>query len=94
MSNTKKSKKNRTPNVPKMGVRLAPPGTTAAPAPTAPSAVRPRAAGSGLTLRAARPVAAAPAEFDYTYIKQDLRRIAVLAGSFIVILVGLSFFIR
>ena len=94
MSNTKKSKKNRTPNVPKMGVRLAPPGTTTAPAPTAPSAAARARAASGLTLRTARPAAAAPTEFDYTYIKQDLRRIAVLAGSFIVILVGLSFFIR
>ena len=93
MSNTKKSKKNRTPNVPKMGVRLAPPGTTAAPAPVRVSPARPRTA-SGLTLRTARPVAAAPAEFDYTYIRQDLRRIAILAGSFIVILIGLSFFIR
>ena len=93
MSNTKKSKKNRTPNVPKLGVRLAPPGTTGAPAPVKVSPARPRS-GSGLTLRTARPVAAAPAEFDYTYIKQDLRRIAVLAGGFIVVLIGLSFFIR
>jgi hypothetical protein len=93
MSNTKKSKKNRTPNVPKLGVRLASPGTTAAPAPVEVSAARPHAA-SGLTLRTARPIAAAPVEFDYTYIKQDLRRIAVLAGGFIVILIGLSFFIH
>ena len=93
MSNTKKSKKNRTPNVPKLGVRLAPPGTTGAPAPVQVSPARARA-GSGLALRTARPAAAAPAEFDYTYIKQDLRRIAVLAGGFIVVLIGLSFFIR
>lgn len=32
--------------------------------------------------------------FDYTYIKRDLTRIGVLAGSFITILVVLSFFIR
>ena len=31
---------------------------------------------------------------DYTYIKQDLRRIAVLAVSFIVVLVALSFVIH
>ncbi|MEP7357152.1 MAG: hypothetical protein ABI847_07920 [Anaerolineales bacterium] len=91
MSNTKKSKKLRTPNVPKAGVRLAPPSVTAAPA--APANPRARVA-PGLALRSARPSAAAPAEFDYTYIKHDLRRIAILAGSFIVILVGLSFFIR
>jgi len=36
------------------------------------------------------------AEFnpDYTYVKKDLIRIAILAGSFIVILVVLSFFLR
>lgn len=32
--------------------------------------------------------------FDYTYIKRDLTRIGVLAASFIVVLVALSFFIR
>jgi hypothetical protein len=31
---------------------------------------------------------------DYTYIKRDLRRIVMLAGSFIVVLVVLSFFLR
>jgi hypothetical protein len=31
---------------------------------------------------------------DYTHIKQDLSRIGVLAGSFFVILVVLSFFLR
>ena len=31
---------------------------------------------------------------DYTYIKRDLGRIGVLAGSFFVILVILSFFIK
>ena len=37
-----------------------------------------------------------PTEFnpDYTHVKRDLRRIAVLAGSFTVILVVLSFFLR
>jgi hypothetical protein len=36
------------------------------------------------------------AEFnpDYTYIKRDLGRIGMLAGSFFVILVALSFFIK
>jgi uncharacterized membrane protein len=31
---------------------------------------------------------------DYTYVKRDLRRIGVLAGSFVVILVALSFFLK
>ena len=31
---------------------------------------------------------------DYTYVKRDLRRIALLAGSFTLILVALSFFLR
>jgi hypothetical protein len=31
---------------------------------------------------------------DYTYIKQDLKRIAILAVAFIVILVAFSFFLR
>lgn len=38
----------------------------------------------------------AVAEFnpDYTYVKQDLKRIGILAGSFFVILAVLSFFLR
>jgi hypothetical protein len=31
---------------------------------------------------------------DYTYVKKDLKRIGILAGSFFVILVVLSFFLR
>jgi len=31
---------------------------------------------------------------DYTHVRRDLRRIALLAGSFAVILVALSFIIR
>jgi hypothetical protein len=31
---------------------------------------------------------------DYTYIRRDLRRIGMLAGSFFVILVVLSFFLH
>jgi hypothetical protein len=46
-----------------------------------------------------RPSAAIPAartEFnpDYTHVKRDLTRIGVLAGSFFVILIALSFFLR
>ena len=89
MSKSKKSKKLRRPNVPKATARLASP--SAADTPEAPAA-RTRVA-PGLALRSARP-AAAPADFDYTYIRQDLRRIAILASSFIVILIALSFFIH
>jgi len=37
-----------------------------------------------------------PTEFapDYTQIRRDLRRIGILAASFFVILIGLSFFLR
>jgi hypothetical protein len=31
---------------------------------------------------------------DYTHVKRDLRRITLLAGSFVVILVALSFVLR
>jgi hypothetical protein len=31
---------------------------------------------------------------DYSYVAKDLRRIGMLAGSFIVLLVALSFFLR
>ncbi len=31
---------------------------------------------------------------DYTHVKNDLKRIGVLAGSFFVILVALSFFLK
>ncbi len=48
------------------------------------------------TRRPLRRPASSPTEFnpDYTYIKQDLRRIAVLAVSFIAVLVALSFVIH
>lgn len=37
-----------------------------------------------------------PVEFnpDYTHIKRDLSRIGMLAGTFFVILIALSFFLR
>ncbi len=44
------------------------------------------------------PIALSPrgGEFkpDYAYVKRDLRRIGLLAGSFFVILVVLSFYLR
>jgi hypothetical protein len=38
----------------------------------------------------------APVEFnpDYAYVKKDLRRIGILAGTFISILIILTFFLR
>ncbi len=43
-----------------------------------------------------RTITTSPAEFapDYTYIKNDLKRIGALAGSFFVILIVLSFIIK
>lgn len=53
-------------------------------------ASRPALAASGAT--EARPLARG--EFDYSYVRKDLKRIGLLAGSFIAILVTLSFFIH
>lgn len=89
MGNKKKPKKLRTPNVP---VRAAATATVAA------APARGASAGQELTSQPrftrAAPVAAAPATFDYTYVKKDLSRIAILAASFIAALVILSFFIH
>jgi len=43
--------------------------------------------------KTAAPVRAATTEFkpDYTYVKNDLRKIGILAGTFFVILIVLSF---
>ena len=43
-----------------------------------------------------RRTAAAPAEFnpDYSYVVNDLKRIGILAGSFFVLLIILSFIIK
>ena len=48
------------------------------------------------TRRTLRRPATRAAEFnpDYTYVKQDLRRIATLAVSFVVVLIALSFVIH
>jgi len=45
-------------------------------------------------MRAVPAAATAQANFDYTYVKKDLGRIGILAGSFILILIVLSFFIH
>lgn len=75
MSKIKKAKKLRRPNIP--------------------MAVRPTVAVGGGAEGVAEPrftrTEPAPVTFDYTHIKKDLTRIGVLAGSFIAILVVLSF---
>ncbi len=88
MSNKKKPKKLRSPNVPSATSLNA---SSAAPA---------QARGGGQEPSLARQMRAAPAaatvqaNFDYTYIKRDLGRIAVLASSFVAVLIVLSFFIK
>jgi hypothetical protein len=48
------------------------------------------------TRAASRGASSSGTEFnpDYTHVKRDLSRIGVLAGSFFVILIALSFFIK
>jgi len=90
MSNKKKPKKLRTPNVPTGSVAIAPSATVSAPVRKAAQPLPTPAR----QMRAAPGSVSAEAHFDYTYVRKDLSRIAVLAGSFIVILVALSFFIK
>lgn len=80
MGTTKrKPKRLRRPNVPMPGAGARGGGLEARVAPTH---------GAGTRAEVTRTT------FDYTYVKKDLRRIGVLAGSFIALLVALSFFIR
>ena len=75
MSKIKKAKRLRRPNIP-MAV-----GPT-------------MAVGGGLEMSQEAPASrgeSAQANFDYSHIRKDLTRIGVLAGSFIAILVVLSF---
>ena len=46
--------------------------------------------------RTSRAAVSSSTEFnpDYTHVKRDLSRIGVLAGSFVVVLIVLSFFIK
>ena len=87
MSNKKKPKKLRTPNLPSRATN-----STVMAAP-----VQARGGGQELASQT-RLTRAAPgasqATVDYTYVKKDLSRIGVLAAGFIVILVVLSFFIK
>lgn len=52
------------------------------------------AAESAVARPAAQAVASRDFNPDYTYIKQDLKRIGIMALSFFVILVALSFFLN
>jgi hypothetical protein len=78
MSKIKKSKRLRRPNVP--------------------LAVGPGVARGGGLEGSVEPAPGradtAPVAFDYSHVKRDLTRIGLLAGSFIVVLVVLSFIIR
>ncbi len=89
MSNKKKPKKLRTPNVP---LKAANNAAAVAQAPARGGGEE--LAGPARQMRVMPAAAVAQANFDYTYVKKDLSRIAVLAGSFILILVVLSFFIK
>ena len=54
-----------------------------------------RSAVSNYAATAVRPNAAAvTANFDYSYVYRDLRRILLVAGTFFAILIALSFVIR
>ncbi|MBI3243704.1 MAG: hypothetical protein HYZ49_15575 [Chloroflexi bacterium] len=79
---SKKSKKARRPNVPMYTGPVAP--------------AQPAAAGGGEAASAPRS-GLAPRETitaDYTHVVSDLKRIGLLAGGLIAILVVLSFFIK
>lgn len=79
MSKQKKAKKARRPNIPMaVGPSLAAGGGME---------------GVGVSARSGIETTQTT-NFDYTHIRKDLMRIGILAGSFIVILVVLSFFIR
>ena len=88
MSNKKKPKKLRRPNVPAM----------AAPGLSVPVIERRAGEAAGMADIAAAPRApraeAGRVEFDYVYVKRDLKRIGTLGAIFFAALFALSFFIR
>lgn len=63
--------------------------------PAVPQATSGNGSGSRYPVRSSAPTGSST-EFnpDYSYVKSDLRRIGILAGSFITILIVLSFFLR
>ena len=89
MSNKKKPKKLRSPNVPNPALM----NTASSVAAQARGGGQEQAS-LGRPMRVAPAAATAQANFDYTYVKKDLSRIAILAGSFVAVLIVLSFIIR
>lgn len=61
-----------------------------------PTVKTPRTSGGAGAVSAPKAAFSRASEFnpDYTYVKKDLKRIGILAGSFFVVLVALSFFLR
>jgi hypothetical protein len=53
-----------------------------------------QAQGGGLESASAPRPGSSIAQFDYTHVRNDLRRIGLLAGGIITLMVVLSFFIR
>lgn len=93
MSKEKKSKKARTPNIP---MYTGPVETTSAPKGSAGGGGSLSVSSSAATA-SARTASATRTEIiqaDYTHVVSDLRRIGLLAGSLIVVIVALSFFIK
>ncbi len=84
MSNKKKPKKLRSPNLAAAGLLRVAEGQGGG------------AEVGGPAMRSTPVTGGAPrqAEFDYTYVRQDLRRILILAGSLIAVIVALSFVLR
>lgn len=83
----KKKKKARRPNIPLY--------TGPVDKPTAPMAARDTGGGAPDFAGPAR-AASGPTQIsaDYTHIANDLKRIGLLAGGFIALLIALSFFVR
>gem|GEM_PF-753864 len=82
---SKKSKRDRKPNVPMYTGPVTPAATGGGGTPSTTTAIAasPRPVGRAESISA-----------DYTHVVSDLRRSVLLAGSLIVILVALSFFIK
>ena len=72
------------------------PAETPMATPAAPTAGPSNGSGSRYPVRSSSTAASSSTEFnpDYSYVVTDLKRIGILAGSFITILVVLSFFLR
>ncbi len=91
MSKEKKAKKARTPNIPMYTGPVEQTTTTRG------------SGGGGGTVSVSSPASTVTArtpgrteviQADYTYVISDLKRIGLLAGSLIVVIVALSFFIK